>query len=135
MIHTRLDEVVEKLNASGYAIRSKNQLLVQVGMKSSNASVYANGLKPISDAIMNKLVLKFNINKKFLLYGEYPVLFERKDKVQSEEQLLQYQMKINELESENKLLRDINESLKQSIADKNKIISLLEAQVALVHTN
>lgn len=132
MIHLRLDEVVENLNAAGFVIKSKNQLLVQVGMKSSNASVYANGLKPISDAVMNKLVLKFNINKKFLIYGEYPVLLENKDKQNSESFLSELKTKMSEMEAEIKMLKDLNENLKQSIADKNKIITLLEKQEHVV---
>lgn len=129
MIHSRLEEVVEQLNLAGYAIKSKNQLLVQVGMKSSNASVYANGLKPISDAVMNKLVLKFNINKKFLIHGEMPILLDKGDKTKDEEQIQELTTKIAEMEVENKMLRDLIDNLKQSVLDKNKIIQLLESQV------
>lgn len=128
MIHNRLDEVVIKLNERGYAIKSKNQLLVQLGMKSSNASVYANGLKPISDAVMNKLVLKFNVNKKFLLTGELPILIEGAEKPMSEESSTKMKGKIHELEIENQMLKELIDNMKQSIADKNKIIQLLEHQ-------
>ncbi len=128
MIHSRLDDVVIKLNEKGYSIKSKNQLLVQLGMKSSNASVYANGLKPINDAVMNKLVLKFNVNKKFLQEGKLPVLTDGTKKIKAEESDDLLKGKMAELEIENQMLKELLENMKQSIADKNKIIRLLEKQ-------
>lgn len=131
MIHTRLDDIVSSLNEIGYNIKSKNQLLVQIGMKSSNASVYANGLKSISDAVINKLVLKFSVNKKFLMNGELPVLVDKTDNNQAEGKINLLKNKIHEIEVENQMLKELLDSMKKTIADKNKIIHLLESHVTV----
>lgn len=133
MIYKRLDDVVARLNEAGHSIKSKNQLLVKIGMKSSNASVYANGLKPISDAVINKLVLKFNINKKYLTHGEMPILSEDNRKNMPDEKIHHLTNRMQEIEVENQILKDLVDNMKETIADKNKIIFLLEQQQTVSH--